>query len=98
MSKNPSELADESIAKKLGEAIADRKLAIRKLRADIKKLEKEINEIETGDLTPAPTPPITITIKSPPYTYTPNPYTNPFNNYPPIRYGTTTPNTTRNTQ
>ena len=50
--KTPEQLADDEINKQIGKALAIRKLEIRKLKSQIKELEKEIEKIKTGELVP----------------------------------------------
>lgn len=50
--KTPDELADEEVNKQIAKALACRKLEIKKCKARIKKLEKEIKKIIDGELIP----------------------------------------------
>jgi hypothetical protein len=50
--KTPKERGTEELNKKLGKEIAKRMLEIKKHQAQIKRLEKEIDKIESGELVP----------------------------------------------
>jgi len=50
--KTPEELAKKEVNKKLAKAIASREMDIKRHQAEIKKLEKEINKIKSGELVP----------------------------------------------
>jgi len=49
---NAKELAEKEVEKKTAKAIAKRMMEVRRLNAKVKKLEKEITKIISGDLVP----------------------------------------------
>ena len=51
--KTAKEMAEKEVNKRLAKAIANRQLEVRKYQAKIKKLEKEIEKIESGELVPS---------------------------------------------
>jgi len=51
-SKTPEERAEKEVSKRLAESIADRMMDVKKYKAKIKKLEKEIKQIISGELVP----------------------------------------------
>ena len=50
--KTPEELAKKEINKRLGKAIASRMLKVKEHEAAIKRIEKEITKIKSGELVP----------------------------------------------
>jgi len=52
MAKSPEQMAEKEVNKSLGKSIARRQLEIKKHEAAIKKLEKEITKIKSGELVP----------------------------------------------
>lgn len=50
--KTPEQMAEKEVNKSLGKSIARRQLEIKKHQASIKKLEKEIAKIKSGELVP----------------------------------------------
>jgi len=52
----PTDMARKEVNKRLADMIADKMMNIKRLQAEIKKLEKEIQQIESGELAPAPIP------------------------------------------
>ena len=50
--QTPAQMAEHEVNKKLGKAIADREYKKKVLQAEIKKLDKEIEKIKSGELVP----------------------------------------------
>ena len=50
--KTPEQMAEGELNRKLGKSIANRQLQIKKYEAEIKKLQKQIEKIKSGELVP----------------------------------------------
>lgn len=86
----PQEMADKLVKDNIAKAIADRMMQILRYKAEIKKLEKQIEQIKKGERVPGDNkssekpkpchlpPPLPVT----PY----KPWIPPHNPFPPIKY------------
>ena len=60
--KTPEEMAEKEVNKQLGKSIARRQLEIKQYQAKIKKLEKEIEKIKSGELVEGESSPSSISV------------------------------------